>query len=218
MRRPTRALLQRIDEEMRNTARWTGREALSPAVRRAMESVPREAFVPEEHRASAYDNRPLPIGHGQTISQPYIVALMIELLDPEPDDVALEIGTGCGYAAAVLSQVVARVHTIEVVSALAVAARDRLAHLGYANVIVHEGDGYAGWPDAAPYDGIVVTAAAPEIPSALLDQLAPGGRLVLPIGEAFDTQELIVVTKDEGGATTSRAVLPVAFVPMVPGR
>jgi len=209
--------MQRIDAEMRNTAPWTRREALSSAVREAMESVPREAFVAEADRASAYDNRPLAIGHGQTISQPYIVALMIELVDPRPEHVALEIGTGCGYAAAVLSRVVARVHTIEVVPALARSARERLARLGYANVIVHEGDGYAGWADAAPYDAIVVTAAAPEIPPALLEQLAPGGRLVLPIGEAFDTQELVAVTKDAAGGIHSRTVLPVAFVPLVPG-
>ncbi len=182
-----------------------------------MAAVPREAFVPDQHRGSAYDNRPLPIGHGQTISQPYIVAIMVELLDPRPEHVMLEIGTGCGYAAAVLAQVVARVETVEVVPSLAQAARERLARLGYLNITVHEGDGYAGWPDEAPYDGVVVTAAAPDIPPALIEQLAPGGRMVIPIGEPYEAQELVVVEKDPLGGTTERTVLPVAFVPLVGG-
>ncbi len=207
--------MRRIDDSMRQTSQWTGREGLTPDVRRAMEVVPRDAFVPAQHRAAAWDNRPLPIGHGQTISQPFIVAIMVDLLDAQPDHVVLEIGTGCGYAAAVLSHVVARVHTVEVVAGLAAEARERLARLGYGKIVVHEGDGNAGWPDEAPYDGIVVTAAAADVPPALLEQLKPGGRMVLPLGDPFGHQELVLVTKDAAGEVTTRSVLPVAFVPLV---
>ena len=217
MQRALRRLLERIDDEMHQTAGWTGRDRLAPEVRRAMEHVPREAFVPPEHQGAAYDNRPLPIGHGQTISQPFVVALMVDLVDPRPEHVALEVGTGCGYAAAVLSLCVARVETVEVVPALAGRARERLARLGYLNITVHESDGNAGWPDEAPYDAIVVTAAAPDIPQALVEQLAPGGRMVIPVGRPFEAQELVVVEKDPLGGTRETAVLPVAFVPLVEG-
>ncbi len=210
-----RTLLQRIDHEVRNTERWTGRASLSPEVRHALEVVPREAFVPAEQRRAAYDNRPLPIGYGQTISQPFVVAIMVELLDPRPEHRMLEIGTGCGYSAAVLAQVVARVDTIEVVPELAQGARKRLADLGYDNIVVHEGDGNAGWPERAPYDGIVVTAAAPAVPRALLAQLARGGRMVVPLGESHGAQELVLFEKSEAGAFTEKPVLPVAFVPLV---
>ena len=203
---------------MERTASYTGRRALRPAVHAAMRNVPRHRFVPASERPYAYDNRPLPIGHGQTISQPYIVALMTELVDPRPSHVALEIGTGCGYACAVLAEIVAHVHTVETVPTLACDARERLAELGYANVSVHEGDGYEGWPPAAPYDAILVTAAAPAIPDVLVDQLAPGGRMVVPVGPVGGPQELIVVAKEAHGGITSEAVLPVAFVPLVPGQ
>lgn len=210
-----RTLLQRIDHEMQNTEKYTGRACLAPAVRHALEVVPREAFVPEAQRRAAYDNRPLPIGYGQTISQPFIVAVMVELLDPEPEHVMLEIGTGCGYAAAVLAQTVARVDTIEIVPELARDARERLERLGYDRIVVHEGDGHEGWAAGAPYDGIVVTAATPTIPRALLAQLARGGRMVIPLGEPQGAQELVVLEKSEAGAISETPVLPVAFVPLV---
>jgi len=210
-------LLDRIDAEMRATADWTGRAALAPRVRAALAAVPRHAFLPPEEQASAYDNYPRPIGYGQTISQPYIVALMTELLDPAPGDRVLEVGTGSGYQAAVLSRLVAEVYTVETVPELADAARDRLARMGYANVHVRLGDGASGWPAFAPYDGVIVTAAAPEIPPALLDQLAPGGRMVIPVGAPYAAQELVRVAKDAAGETDRRVVLPVAFVPLVAG-
>ncbi len=197
------------------TSATTGRSALAPAVRRAMERVPRDAFVRKVDRPYAWRNRPLPIGHGQTISQPFIVAIMTELLDPGPEDVVLEIGTGCGYATAVLAEIVAHVYSVEFVRALADAARLRLAGLGYENVDVRQGDGNAGWAEHAPFDKISVTAAPPEIPPALVEQLAPGGRMVLPVGEHPGVQELLVVTKDADGAVRERGVLPVAFVPLV---
>ena len=211
-----RRLLLEIEDNMHETARWTGRRALSPAVHAAMLGVRREAFVRPGDEDFAYANRPLSIGHGQTISQPFIVALMTELLDPEPDARVLEIGTGCGYQSAVLAEVVRTVYSVEVVAELAEASRERLRLLGYDNVHVHWGDGYAGWPEHAPYDGILVTAAAREVPEALVEQLAEGGRMVIPIGPPFSAQELLVVTKRDGEVATEQ-ILPVAFVPMVPG-
>jgi protein-L-isoaspartate(D-aspartate) O-methyltransferase len=191
---------------------------LADAVREALARVPRDAFVPDVPRDLAYADQALSIGHGQTISQPFIVALMTDLLDPRAEDVVLEVGTGSGYQAAVLAQVVRRVYSLEVVRALAEEARGRLERLGYANVEVRCADGYQGWAEHAPFDGILVTAAAPEVPGVLVDQLRPGRRMVLPVGPVFGPQDLLVVSKDEAGATTTRAVLPVAFVPMVPGR
>jgi len=182
-----------------------------------MSTVPRHEFVPEKLRERAYDNRPLPIGHGQTISQPYIVAIMTDLLRPQARHRVLEIGTGCGYQAAVLARLVAKVYTIETVAPLAREAAARLERLGYANVAVRQGDGYAGWPEEQPFDGIVVTAAAPNLPQALVDQLAPGGRLVIPLGPAGGEQILAVVTRAADGTVDRRDILPVAFVPMVPG-
>lgn len=215
LHRAHRKLLDRIDDEMRLTAPTTGRMRLSAAVREAMERVAREEFVRLGDRSDAYRNRPLPIGHGQTISQPFIVAIMTELLDLEPGDVVLEIGTGCGYETAVLAEIVAHVYSVEFVQALADTARDRLADLGYENVSVRCGDGNEGWPEHAPYDAIIVTAAPPRIPPALVAQLAPGGRLVVPVGEYPGVQELVVVRKDADGSVTERGVLPVAFVPLV---
>jgi protein-L-isoaspartate(D-aspartate) O-methyltransferase len=183
----------------------------SPRVLDAMRSVERHRFVPEEALAHAYDDAPLRIGHGQTISQPYIVALMTELLELRADDRVLEIGTGSGYQAAVLSLLVAEVYSIEIVEPLGEIARARLDELGYDNVRVRIGDGYQGWPEAAPFDAIIVTAAAPRIPEPLKEQLRDGGRLILPVGDAW--QELVVVTR-RGDRYEEDRVLPVRFVPM----
>jgi len=209
------ALLREIDLEVRETATLTGRSALSPAVRRALAEVPREEFVSPEDRPFAYINRPLPIGHGQTISQPFVVALMTDLLDPEAGDRVLEIGTGSGYQAAVLARIVGRVYTVEVVEALAEQARRRFQRLGYENIDARSGDGHRGWPEEAPFDGIIVTAAAATMPRRLLSQLGRGGRMVVPVGAAFARQDLLVVTKDDAGAITERPVIPVAFVPFI---
>lgn len=183
----------------------------------AMRAVPRHEFVPQDQRARAYEDIPLPIGHDQTISQPAVVALMTELIEPRPGKRVLEVGTGSGYQAAVLAQTGCRVWTIEIFRALADQARARLARLGYSNVTVRHGDGYAGWPDEAPFDAIVVTAAAESIPPALVDQLAPGGRLVMPVGQQFPYQELALVQKDSTGRVATRQLLPVRFVPLLRG-
>ncbi len=212
-----RRLLAEIAEEVRETEAYLGKSALSPRVMAALAKVPREAFVPDELALRAYDNAPLPIGHGQTISQPYIVAVMSDMLEPLPGDVVLEVGTGCGYQAAVLAELAARVYSIEVVAELGASAARRLARLGYGNVEVRVGDGALGWPEHAPFDGIIVTAAAPAVPEALVAQLKPGRRLVLPLGEAGGRQELVVVEKDADGGVSERVTLPVAFVPMTGG-
>jgi protein-L-isoaspartate(D-aspartate) O-methyltransferase len=185
-----------------------------PRVLAALRAVPRERFVPRGEQERAYDDGPLPIGHGQTISQPYIVAIMTELLRPEPGDRVLEIGTGSGYQAAVLAKVVGRVYSIEIVPELAARARGVLAELGIANVEVFVGDGYRGLPGQAPFDGIILTAAPREVPKPLLDQLAVGGRLVAPVG-GFD-QELRVLERTAEGITTE-TLFPVRFVPLVRG-
>jgi len=211
-------LLGRIEEEYRETAVWTGKEAIDPRLRAALLAVAREDFVPPASEYAAYANLPLPIGFGQTISQPYIVAIMTDLLGLTPDSVVLEIGTGSGYQAAVLAKLARKVYSIEVVPELAETAAARLKRLGYANVEVRQGDGFAGWPENAPFDAIIVTAAAAEIPPPLLDQLKPGGRMVIPVGRPFESQELVVVAKDAEGHVTKRPVLPVAFVPLVRGK
>ena len=191
---------------------------INPSVLNAMQEVPRHELVPKDVRNAAYENRPLPIGHGQTISQPYIVALMTSLAKPAKNHVVLEVGTGSGYQAAVLSRLVAQVYSIELVETLTRHAAERLKALGYDNVTVRQGDGYQGWAEHAPFDGIVVTAAASHIPPALIEQLKPGGRMVIPVGERFSMQNLMLVDKDPNGrAHTSRAVLPVRFVPLVGG-
>jgi len=181
----------------------------------SMRPTPRHLFVPAALQSDAYQDHPLPIGHGATISQPYVVAWMTELLQPARTDRVLEIGTGSGYQAAVLSRLAASVYSIEIVPELARSATKRLAELGYRNVIVREGDGYQGWAEKAPFERIILTAAPPEIPKALLDQLAPGGRLVAPVGKRFD-QTLRIVDKDRNGALHSRSVGSVMFVPMTP--
>lgn len=187
----------------------------NPRVLQALRDVKRHLFVPPGEVSEAYEDHPLPIGSGQTISQPYIVALMTESIDPQPTDRVLEVGTGSGYQAAVLSKVVKEVFSIEIVEALGRDATKRLADLGYDNVTVRIGDGYKGWPEKAPFDKIVVTAAPPEVPQALIDQLAEGGRMVIPVGTAF--QELLLIEKKKGGELAKRVITAVRFVPMVKG-
>jgi protein-L-isoaspartate(D-aspartate) O-methyltransferase len=192
-----------------------GRGIRDPSVLYAMRTVPRECFVDEFQQDQAYDDGPLPIGEGQTISQPYIVALMTEAVAPRSGDRALEVGTGSGYAAAVLATIVAEVYTIERIGALATAARRRLADLGYQNVHVLEGDGTLGWPERAPYDAIIVTAGGPRIPQALLDQLAIGGRLIMPVGTAHRFQHLVRVTRKGTDSYDHEDLEDVAFVPLI---
>jgi len=209
-----RRMLSEIEHDMLATAASTGRARLDPRVAAAIVRVPRHRFVPAQFAASAYANRPLPIGHEQTISQPFIVALMTELVDPQPADRVLEVGTGSGYQAAVLAELVARVYTIEIVRPLGERAAQVLRELGYGNVETRIGDGYRGWPEAAPFDAIVVTAAPDHMPQPLLDQLAPGGRLIAPVGARSGTQQLQLLRKDAKGAIVTRSVLDVRFVPL----
>jgi protein-L-isoaspartate(D-aspartate) O-methyltransferase len=197
-----------VDEQI------AARGVRDPRVLDAMRTVPRHLFVPPDQVDDAYLDSPLPIGHGQTISQPYIVALMTELARPQPTDRVLDVGTGCGYQAAVLARLVRHVYTVEIVAPLAADAGRRLAALGYANVTAREGDGYAGWPSEAPFDSIVVAAAPETVPRALVDQLRPGGRLVIPVGNLHD-QVLQIIEKDADGRTHTRDVAPVRFVPLV---
>jgi len=185
-----------------------------PNVLRAMRQVPRHLFVPVDEQRHAYEDRPLSIGYGQTISQPYIVALMTELARPKPADRALEVGTGSGYQAAVLSRLVARLFTIELLKPLADEAARRLRELGHANVVVRNGDGYGGWPEEAPFDIILVTAAPDHVPPPLIEQLKPGGRMVIPVGHVLDAQELLLIEKDTSGKTRTEHVIPVRFVPL----
>lgn len=211
-------MLEAVRESVRESAAYTGIAVLSDEVMNAMAAVPREEFVPPAYRHQAYRNTPLPIEAGQTISQPLIVALMTELLDPEPGDVILEVGTGSGYQAAVLSHLVKHVYTVEIVEELADSASVVLRQLGYHNVTVRAGDGYAGWPEHAPFDGIIVTAAAGTIPLPLLKQLKPGGKLVIPVGEQHDHQELLLIEVDEQGNVSKESKLPVRFVPLTRNR
>ena len=213
-----RGMLDAIARLTTQTAESTGVDIIDPAVMAAMDRVPRHEFVPEDGRPSAYANRPLSIGHGQTISQPYIVALMTHLLGVEPGGRVLEIGTGSGYQAAVLAELAVDVHTIEIVEALAEQAARRFVRLGYDRVRTRLGDGYYGWPDAAPFNAIIVTAAAGHVPPPLVEQLAPGGVLVIPVGEPFSVQLLLLVRKRENGDVTVRQILPVRFVPLTGGR
>jgi len=204
-----------IESEVLLTHRMTGRDHLSPRVMEVMREVPRDAFVPSDMKHAAFCNGPLPIGHGQTISQPYIVALMTDMLALQPDDRVLEIGTGSGYQTATLSQLAKQVYSVELVPELSRKAQDVFRQLGYDNIHVRIGNGYEGWAEHAPYDGIIVTAAASHIPPALLDQLKPGKRLVIPVGEPYSYQELILVEKDIQGDIHKQNVLGVAFVPLV---
>ncbi|MBM3541491.1 MAG: protein-L-isoaspartate(D-aspartate) O-methyltransferase [Alphaproteobacteria bacterium] len=211
-------MIAAIEADMRSAAAALGKDALDPRVLDAMRTVPREAFVPEDRRAQAYDNAPLPIGFGQTISQPFIVACMTDALALGPETRVLEIGTGCGYQTAVLARLAARVYSVEIVAELAAGARARLAALGFGNVEIRVGDGRDGWPEHAPYDAVMVTAAARELPVALLDQLKPGGRMVLPLGDTLFGQTLVRIEKSPDGAVHRTKLLPVAFVPLVKAR
>ena len=193
----------------------TSHNRIDRKVLNAMRQVPRHLLVPEEVRGEAYRNTPLPIGHDQTISQPYVVALMTDLLDARPGHKVLEVGTGSGYQAAVLAHLVGQVYTIEIVEPLARRAAEQLKTLGYDNVAVRAGDGYAGWPEQAPFDRIIVTAGADHVPQPLVDQLKPGGIMVIPVGNDTNELQLTVLTKDARGRVRKRSVLPVRFVPLV---
>ncbi|RMF18947.1 MAG: protein-L-isoaspartate(D-aspartate) O-methyltransferase [Candidatus Dadabacteria bacterium] len=193
-----------------------GRGIRDPRVLHAMATVPRDQFVPSEMRAHAWDDAPLPIGQGQTISQPYIVALMTELAEIEPGDRVLEVGTGCGYQTAVLLQLTPHVYTIEVRPELAEQARRRLEPLGLPPDHLRVGDGSRGWPEHAPFDAILVTAAPRTVPQPLLEQLTPGGRLVIPVGDEFSGQQLLRIRKDQEGGFATESIIPVRFVPLIP--
>jgi protein-L-isoaspartate(D-aspartate) O-methyltransferase len=221
------AMVAEIAVEVAETRKWLGKDALDPRVMAALGRVSRHLFVPKANRPTAYENRPQPIGHGQTISQPYIVAIMTDLAAVGPDDRVLEIGTGCGYQAAVLAELAAAVYSVETVPELARPTAERLRRLGYTNIEVRQGDGAQGWPELAPFDAILVTAAAwHRVPPALIEQLADGGRLVIPVDRsktearypfAGQEQELMLVTKNAKGRVKERTILPVAFVPLVEG-
>lgn len=211
-------MVSEVEAMYAETRSETGLPAMSPAVRKAMGKVERHRLVPASEASRAYRNHPLPIGSGQTISQPYIVALSTDLLNPKAADSILEVGTGSGYQAAVLAEIAARVYSVEIIESLGKAAAQRLEELGYGNIEVKIGDGYKGWPEKAPFDGIVVTAAAPRVPQALIDQLKPGGRMVIPVGGDGGAQYLKLLTKRADGGVDERRVLPVRFVPLVPGK
>lgn len=210
-------MVQEIAVHALSAGSLSGRPVFDERVMAAMARVPRHAFVPEDRRESAYENRPLPIGYGQTISQPYIVALMTDLLELEEDDVALEVGTGSGYQAAILAELTSRVYSIEIIEPLARAAAARLNRLGFDKVATRHGDGYYGWEAYAPFDAIIVTAAAGHVPPPLIAQLKPGGRMIIPVGSSFLTQYLMMVEKDSQGRVTNRQILPVRFVPLKGG-
>ena len=205
----TRQRLEMVEEQI------VARGVKSPKVLEAMRTIPRHLFVPEEYKKYGYEDQPLPIGSGQTISQPYIVALMTELLEVDGNSVALEVGTGSGYQAAVLSKIVKQVYTIEIIQELGIKAKKRLEEMKYSNVEVKVGDGYYGWPEHAPFDAIIVTAVANHIPPPLIQQLKPGGRMAIPIGSVFQVQNLMLVTKDKDEKITVKNVLPVRFVPLI---
>ncbi len=207
-------LVDKIERDVARTSHYLGTDRLDPAVVRAMRSVPREQFVPGQLWSRAYDDNPLPIGGGQTISQPYIVAVMSHLLGVEAGAKVYELGTGSGYQAAVLGAMGIEVYSVEIVTELAERAAETLARLGYDKVHVRAGDGYLGWPEAAPFDAIIVTAAHPQIPQPLIEQLAAGGRMVMPVGAVHDIQQLMVLTKQPDGSLERRTTLPVRFVPI----
>ncbi|MFC1512938.1 protein-L-isoaspartate(D-aspartate) O-methyltransferase [Thermodesulfobacteriota bacterium] len=210
-------MLRDIDKEYALTCGFTGRKSLPARIRQSFSQVPRHEFVPPELRSFAYEDHPLPIGQGQTISQPFIVALMTDLLNPQKTDRILEVGCGCGYQAAILSTLVAEVYSTEIIPGLAKTAEERLRDRGYNNIMVGEKDGYYGWPEHAPFDGIIVTAAAVTVPPPLVDQLQPGGRLVLPVGPPYGYQRLAVITKGMEEDHHIEEILGVAFVPLTGG-
>lgn len=213
-------MIAEIEQEVVYTRHYIGKEHLDPRVMRVMGSTPREQFVPQGERCFAFYNQPLPIGHGQTISQPYMVALMTDLLQLQPEHVVLEVGTGSGYQTAILSQLCRQVYTLEVLEALGKAAAERLKRLHYDNIVATTGNGYHGWPEHAPYDAIMVTAAATHIPPALIQQLKTGGRMVIPVGQPYGSQQLMLVEKNAQGTVETNHILEVAFVPLQepPGR
>jgi len=211
-------MVAEIESMYAETRGLTGLPAMSPQVRAALGKVERHRLVPAAQLGLAYRNHPLPIGQGQTISQPYIVALSTDLIAPQPQHIVLEIGTGSGYQAAVLAETVGRVFSMEIIEALGKEAAERLRGLGYNNIEIKIGDGYRGWPEKGPFDAIVVTAAAPQVPEALVAQLKNGGRMVIPVGSPSGTQDLILISKDSTGNIKSKTILPVRFVPLVPGR
>ena len=211
------AMVRVVAEDVRASADYLGADRLDPRVLDALGRVPRHAFVPPDARDQAYENRPLPIGWGQTISQPYIVAVMTHLLALDPGDRVFELGTGSGYQAAILAELGAEVFTMEIIEPLGERAAETLREQGYAGVSARVGDGYDGWPGRAPFDAIIVTAAGDHVPPPLIQQLRPGGRLVMPVGSRFLTQQLTLVEKGEDGSLSSRALLPVQFVPLTGG-
>lgn len=207
-------MVKLIEADVKATSLYLDKDALDPQVMQAIATIPRHEFVPEDEQSSAYQNRPLPIGHGQTISQPYIVAIMTDLLKVNAQSKVLELGTGSGYQAAVLSRLVDKVFTIEIIEPLGVKAKARLARLSYDNIQVKIGDGYYGWEEHAPFDAIIVTAAASHIPPPLLKQLKEGGKMIVPVGTPFMTQQLLLVNKQHDGKIVSQQILPVRFVPV----
>ena len=209
-----RDMVRAINRDVADTAFYIDKTALDQRVMKVMGEVPRHRFVTPDLQDNAYENRPLPIGHSQTISQPYIVALMTDLLDLDEDDSVLEVGTGSGYQAAVLAALVKQVYSVEIIEPLGTRAGSLLRRLGYANVEVLVKDGYNGWPEHAPFDAIIVTAAASHIPPPLIRQLKPGGRMMIPVGSQFQVQQLTLVQKAADGSVTTRQVLPVRFVPL----
>jgi len=211
------ALVRQVERHVRETAAYLGRTTLDPRVIEALATTPRHEFVPPALVDQAYEDRPLPIGAGQTISQPYIVAIMTDLLELDDDCIVLDVGTGSGYQAAILASLCTQVWSIEIIPALGHAAKERLARLGYANVEVRIGDGFAGWPEHAPFDAIVVAATGDELPPPLLEQLKPGGHMVMPVRRKMGGETLIVAEKDQDGNITSRDILPVRFVPLTRG-
>ncbi|MEW7989403.1 MAG: protein-L-isoaspartate(D-aspartate) O-methyltransferase [Candidatus Thiodiazotropha sp.] len=207
-------MVRLIEQDVRETSSYLDKGQLDSGIMKVLAEVPRHQFVPADIRGRAYENRPLPIGYGQTISQPYIVAIMTDLIAPKPGHKALEIGTGSGYQAAVLSRLVERVYTMEIVEPLGNQATERLKRLGYDNIEVAVADGYYGWKEHAPFDIIIVTAAASHIPPPLIEQLKPGGKMIIPVGSRFMTQQLLLVDKDDDKEVRVRQILPVRFVPL----
>jgi len=207
-------LVETIEQDVRDTSLYLDKEALDPRVMKAIARVPRHEFVPAALRRFAYANRPLPIGYGQTISQPYIVALMSDLVKLKAGDTVLELGTGSGYQAAILAELAGQVYSIEIVEELGEQAAERLSRLGYDAVTLRIGDGYYGWEEHAPFDAIVVTAAASHVPPPLVAQLKPGGRMIIPVGSRFLTQQLVLIEKGLDGQLVTRQILPVKFVPL----
>lgn len=213
-----KAMIEEIEQDVIATSRHLNKEILDKRVLSAMEEIPRHLFVPREQLANAYENRPLPIGFGQTISQPYIVAIMTDLLKPKANQRILEIGTGSGYQAAVLAELADEVYTMEIIDGLGKIAAIRFKKLGYKNIHARMGDGYFGWPEQAPFDAIIVTAAASHIPPPLINQLKPGGKMMIPVGGKFMVQQLVLIEKDQRGDITTRQILPVRFVPLTGDR